>query len=151
MTRTSAGTRIRITATAPNTFDAAGYEANNTFEPLGKVENADGEFGKLFNLVTFEPLDEDGTEKLKGGSNEGNLNLQLALKETDSGQIIAETAAGSHEIYYFEIEFRNGRKRWFPALVMGFRERIGGRNDVTRAIMPLEITTVDGVGIVKSA
>ena len=151
MTRTSAGTLIRISAAAPNTFDEAGYGAVE-FTKIGKIETADGDFGRLYDLVTFEPLDSRGTEKLKGGYNEGNLTLQVALVETDGGQVIAEEAAGSDEPYYFEIEFKNGKKRWFPAIVMGFRERIGGRKDITRAMISLELTTDDNdVGIVKSA
>lgn len=146
--RTSAGTTIGITASAPATFNAAGYDAL-TFTAIGEVTDM-SELGRVYALVTHNPLGDRGTVKKKGSYNEGSMTLQLGLDADDAGQILAKTARNSDADYYFKITMQNGDIFYFPALVMGFVTGIGNVDSIAAATITLELTTsAGGVGIVE--
>ena len=67
--RTSAGTTLKVSASAPATFDKAGYSAL-TFTAVGEITDL-GEFGREYALVTHNPVGTRGTQKFKGSFNEG--------------------------------------------------------------------------------
>lgn len=146
--RSSAGTTLKIGASAPATFDAAGYAAL-TLTAVGEVVDL-GEFGREYNLISHNPIGSRGTVKLKGSFNEGQISVRLALDTDDSGQILAKAAALSDNDYSFCITTQNTDKYYFQAKVMGFKVSIGSVDGVTSATMTLEITTTSaGVGIVE--
>lgn len=146
---TSAGTVIAIWSGTPATFNKAGYNAlDASFLPIGEITNA-GEFGRVYQLVTHNPLATRGTRKFKGSFNEGTMNLQLALDTDDPGQVLGETALNDDDDYSFRVTMQNGDKYYFQAKVMSFPKNVGGVNDMTNATMQLELTTnAAGVGIV---
>lgn len=145
--RTSAGSSIAISASAPATFNEAGYAAL-TYADIGEVSNM-GEFSRVYQLVTWNPLSTRGTKKMKGSFNDGAMTLQLGLDNTDAGQAIAKAALDDDEPYSFEVTLQDGSVYYFQALVMGFPINIGDVNTVTSASITLEITTADdGTGIV---
>lgn len=147
--RSSAGTSLKISASAPATFDAAGYTAL-TFTTVGEVTDL-GEFGREFNLITHNPIGSRGTVKLKGSFNEGSINVQLGLDTDDAGQILAKAGALSDNDYSFVITTQNGDKYYFQAKVMSFKVGVGSVDSVTSATMTLELTTNSaGVGVVES-
>lgn len=143
----SAGSFISVSAAAPSTFDAAGYNALSWAE-VGEVSNL-GEFGGEDALVTFNPVKTRDTKKLKGARNAGSMALQIGLDESDAGQILMQEAADSTEDFYFRVTTQNGNKYFYPAKVMGWKVNVGGVGDVTMANTTLEITSNNGVGIVK--
>jgi hypothetical protein len=146
--RSSAGTTIGISATAPATFNVAGYDAV-AFTTIGEVTDL-GEFGRVYNLIKHNPIGNRGTVKLKGSYDEGQINMQLGLDTVDAGQVIAKAASLSDADYYFEIITQNGDKYWFPAKVMSFKVSVGGVDSVTSANIGLELTTAaGGVGVVE--
>jgi len=151
---TSAGSTLRVTASAPATFDESGYNTLFTSSPLpslvGEIEDY-GEFGREYNLVTFNPVDTRGTKKLKGSFNEGSIALTVGLDTDDAGQILMKTASDSDDDYYFMVTTQNGDRYFFAAKVMMFKNVLAGVDDITLANITLEITTNDaGVGIVES-
>lgn len=146
--RSSAGTSIGITSSAPATFNVAGYSAL-TFTNIGEVTDL-GEFGREYNLITHNPLGTRGTVKLKGSFNEGSISLQLGLDTDDAGQILAKTASQSDGDYSFKVTTQNGDDYYFQAKVMSFKVGVGSVDSVTTATINLEITTSStGVGVVE--
>lgn len=146
--RTSAGSTIKLSASAPATFDASGYNAL-TYTTVGEATDL-GEFGREFSLVTHIPVALRGTQKYKGSFNEGSLTIQLGLDTDDAGQILAKAAALSDNAYSFLITTQNADKYYFQARVMSFKVSVGGVDAMTSATMMVEITTSStGIGIVE--
>lgn len=146
--RTSAGTTIGVTASAPATFNSTGYDAL-TFTPVGEITDL-GEFGREYALVTFNPLGSRGTVKKKGSFNQGTITMQLGLDTDDAGQILLKTAHTSDSDYYFKITTQNGDIYYFAAQVMSFKTVIGSVDQITTATVMLELTTNSaGVGVVE--
>lgn len=136
MARTSAGTIISIGA-APATYDQAGFDAVSVDE-IGEVTDA-GEYGKVYNLVTHNPLATRGTQKFKGSYNNGSVTLQIAQDETDAGQIAATAAADSDDSFTIKVVKQNGAIDYFTAQVMSFTTSIGGVDSIEGGSIQLEI------------
>jgi hypothetical protein len=151
---TSAGTTLRVTATAPSTFDASGYNALFGASPapalVGEITDL-GEFGREFALVTHMPVGSRGTQKFKGSFNEGTMTLSLGLDTDDSGQIVMKTASLSDANFSFQVTTQSGDKYFFAAKVMSWKVGVGGVDSITTATATLELTTnAAGVGVVES-
>ena len=152
--RTSAGTTLRVTATAPATFNSAGYTTLFSTSPVpalvGEVTDL-GEFGREYALVTHMPVGNRGTQKFKGSFNEGTITLSLGLDTDDAGQIIMKAASISDNDYSFMVTTQNGDKYFFRAQIMSWKVGVGSVDSITTATATLEITTnAAGVGIVES-
>ena len=152
--RTSAGTTLRVTASAPATFNASGYNNLFTASPnpplVGEVTDL-GEFGREFALVTHNPVGTRGTQKFKGSFNEGTMTLSIGLDTDDAGQILMKAASLSDDDYSFMVTTQNGDKYYFQAKVMSWKVGVGSVDSITTATATLEITTNSaGVGIVES-
>jgi len=152
--RTSAGTTLRVTASAPATFNASGYNDLFTASPVpplvGEVTDL-GEFGREFALVTHNPVGTRGTQKFKGSFNEGTMTLSLGLDTDDAGQILMKAASLADDDYSFMVTTQNGDKYYFQGKVMSWKVGIGSVDSITTATATLEITTNSaGVGIVES-
>ena len=152
--RTSAGTTLRVTASAPTTFNSAGYTTLFSTSPVpalvGEVTDL-GEFGREYALVTHMPVGNRGTQKFKGSFNEGTITLSLGLDTDDAGQIIMKAASISDNDYSFMVTTQNGDKYFFRAQIMSWKVGVGSVDSITTATATLEITTnAAGVGIVES-
>lgn len=152
--RTSAGTTLKVTASAPATFDTSGYNTLFTASPVpatvGEITDL-GEFGREFALVTHNPVGTRGTQKFKGSFNEGTISLSLGLDTDDAGQIIMKAASLSDDNYSFMVTTQSGDRYFFAAKVMSFKVGVGSVDSITTATSTLELTTnAAGVGIVES-
>jgi len=152
--RTSAGTTLRVTASAPATFNSAGYTTLFSTSPVpalvGEVTDL-GEFGREYALVTHMPVGNRGTQKFKGSFNEGTITLSLGLDTDDAGQIIMKAASISDNDYSFMVTTQNGDKYFFRAQIMSWKVGVGSVDSITTATATLEITTnAAGVGIVEA-
>ncbi len=146
--RTSAGTTFGVSASAPATFNAAGYDAL-TFTPVGEVTDV-GEFGYEFALVIHNPIATRGTVKRKGSRNAGTIALQLGLDTDDAGQILLKAAANSDSDYYFKVADQKGDIYYFAGQVMSFKTVFGGVDQITSASVSIELTqSAGGVDIVE--
>lgn len=146
--RTTAGSTFKVSAANPATFNAAGYAAL-AWTAVGEVTDL-GEFGREYNKVTHNPVDNRGTVKKKGSFDEGTITLQLGLDTDDAGQIILKAAALSDNDYSFQVTTQNGDKYYCQAQVMSFKPNLGSVDNITAASVTLEITTsATGVGIVE--
>lgn len=134
--RTSAGTTIGIAA-APATYDLAGFDALS-FDLIGEVTDA-GEYGKVFNLVTHNPLADRKTKKYKGSYNNGSITLQLAIDESDVGQLAALAALESDASFSIAVTKQNGAIDYFTAQVMSFTTSVGSVDSIESGSIQLEI------------
>lgn len=147
---TSAGSTLHVVAngTAPSTFDGTGYAAL-TWVAVGEITDL-GEFGREYNLVTHNPINNRSTQKFKGSFNEGQMDLQLGLQTDDAGQIIMKGAALSDSAFSFKVTTQNGDVYYFRAMVMSWKVNVGNVDQITSASTTLELTTSGGgVGIVE--
>lgn len=147
---TVAGTIISISATAPATFDQAGYESTDmVFTAIGEITDG-GDHGREYALVTHMPIATRGVRKFKGSFNEGSKQIQLGLDNDDAGQVIAKAALLSDNDYSFKVAYQGGDIDYFQAKVMTFKKATGGVDTIRSASMTLELTTsTAGVGIVS--
>ena len=139
--KTSAGTKLYISAALPATEDAPGYAALSWTE-VAEVVNLP-EFGKTFALVTHNPLGDRKTYKRKGSYNEGSLAVQLARAPADAGQILALAALEVDTAYSFKVDLNDGVTTNtllnFPGLVMSYTANVGGVDSITGSSMTIEI------------
>lgn len=146
--RTSAGTTIGVSASAPATFNSVGYSAL-TFVNVGEVTDL-GEFGREYALVSHNPVGSRGTQKFKGSFNEGTMTLSIGLDTDDAGQVQMKAGSLSDSNYSFEVTTQNGDKYYFQAKVMSWKVSVGSVDSITTASCSLELTTsATGVGIVE--
>ena len=135
--RTSAGTTLKVSATAPATYNAAGFGAL-TFTEVSYVSDL-GEFGGEDNLVTFNPLSTRTTVKRKGSRNAGSISAEMARAKGDAGQNLIQAAAGSDLSYSFLVTIQDGTKFYFSAQTMSFVTSVGSVDDITMVSAQLEL------------
>lgn len=140
--KTSAGTTLGITASAPSTFDEAGFEAL-TFTTIGEITSMDGDIGRVYALVTHNPLATRATVKKKGSYNSGSVTIPLAIDREDAGQELALVARDSDANYSFAIKEQDDSFVYFRGIVMGFSVNYGGVDAITAGTITIEITADD--------
>jgi hypothetical protein len=146
--RTSAGTTLHVAVGSPANFTVSGYEALS-FVLVGEITNL-GEFGRVYALVTHNPIGSRGTVKKKGSFNEGQMALQLGSDIRDSGQQVMKAAANSDNDYSFKVTSQGLDKYYFQAQVMQWKLNFGSVDQITSASANLELTTSSaGVGILE--
>lgn len=139
---TSAGTTIAISAGNPASFNQAGFEALS-FTDIGEVTSVDGDVGRVYNLVTHNPLATRATQKYKGSYNSGSLTLPIAIDRADAGQIIVQAALVSDNDYSFKLTLQDGAVFYFKGKVMSFPVNAGGVDSITSGTITVEITADD--------
>lgn len=145
------GARLFLSST-PLANDTTAVDAITDFQALsittevGLIENV-GEFGKQFELVTFQAVGDGRTRKLKGPYNQGALALVVGQDLTDAGQAALKTIADSLDqlVYPFMITINGAAAQYdtvfFGGKVMSFRTTMGAANSVVRANINIEIDT----------
>ena len=135
--RTTAGSTLGISTTAPATYNDTGF-GGLTFDLIADITEF-GEFGRVYNLVTHNPIADRRTVKRKGSFNDGAITLQLGRDGTDLGQIAVDTASDSDDSAYFELTLQDGTILYFSAQVMGFTYNLGNVDSITAGAVTLEI------------
>jgi hypothetical protein len=103
MANTNKGRKFYVCATPqPTDLDLAAYEALTWVEVLhvGSV----GDMGMDTNVVTYDELATEVSQKQKGISNAGDPVIECARSASDPGQLVLRTAAGTKFIYAFKLE-----------------------------------------------
>lgn len=139
---TSAGTTLGISASAPPTFNEAGFEGLS-YTTIGEVTDIGGDIGRSYNLVTHNPLETRATRKYKGSYNAGSVTLQLAIDRADAGQILAKAALLSDADYSFCLTFQDGSITYFRGKVMSFPVNPASVDSITAGTITIEITADD--------
>ena len=134
---TSAGTKISIAAGVPATYTEAGFVAL-TYTDIGEVTEL-GEFGRSYNIVTFNPLGDRRTVKRKGSYNDGTIAAQMARVPSDAGQAILVAALASDESYSIKVTLQDGTIFFFTAQIASYTTNVGGVDQITSASVNIEI------------
>ncbi len=135
----SAGSTLAISAAAPVSEDAAGYNAL-TWTNIGEVTEL-GEVGATSNLLTHNPVADKITRKLKGARNYGSMNLSMARDTGDAGQTLLRAAAAADGLYSFRLTLQNGAKMYFRALTMSAVTNVSGVDSITALTANLELSS----------
>lgn len=111
MAQTNRGRKVYIAVTAPggttplacpSQLNQGQYEALDWTE-VGNVGSV-GESGMNENIVSYDELSTDVTQKQKGIANAGDPVIECARNPTDDGQIAMRAAAATRMIYAFKFE-----------------------------------------------
>ncbi|WP_018428217.1 hypothetical protein [Hoeflea sp. 108] len=103
MARTNKDRKVYICTTPqPGDLNQAAYEAL-TWVEVGNV-GAVGEAGTNTNIVSYDELSTDVTQKGKGISNAGDPTIECARNPTDLGQQALRAAAKTNFTYAFKFE-----------------------------------------------
>lgn len=142
---TAAGATLRVSSSlAADPKGQTEFEAL-TYTEVGEVTSWGDLPGRVYNLVTHNPLSSRATKKAKGNYNNGTMNPALAWDHTDAGQLILETARDSDDPIAVEAELDNGDKMYFEALVMSYQPNVPDGDGIVTASPTFEINEVDPV------
>jgi hypothetical protein len=150
------GARLYVGAVALVDIESAAdaiadFTALTVAAEVGLIENI-GEFGKVFDLVTFQAVADGRTYKLKGGYNPGNLQMTVASDMTDAGQamLFAYGNAADQNNYPFKIVLVGVDAAfdtvYFGGKVMSYRQQLGSVNNIIKAQVNIEINTPIFIG-----
>lgn len=123
------------------------YEIETMWTKVGEVTDF-GEFGREYVLIEHEPVDTRGTQKVKGGFNEGSFNFVMAEDLLDPGQDEMRTAADEDAQRPMKIELADDAlgasgstptTYKFDALIMSFVTQFGTRDTVVGATAQMEL------------
>jgi hypothetical protein len=145
------GTRLYIGDTPLANIEAAAdaiadFTSLTTAAEIGLIENM-GEFGKVFDLVTFQAIATGRMYKFKGGYNQGALDLVMASDVTDVGQALLYAYGNAQDQNTYPMKMvLNGADPAFDTVYFGvkiFSYRIvaGSVNNVMKANCKMEINT----------
>lgn len=131
------------------TVDTEQEFSAQSWTEVGLIESF-GEFGRQFDLATFQAVADGRTYKLKAGYNDGNIQFTLGQDLSDAGQLALKTAAEltTQANYGFRIEFNDAPSTlggpstvYFRGLAMSFRSQMGAANAVVRAQSSIEVNS----------
>lgn len=138
---TSAGTTFGISASAPATYDASGYAAL-TFTTVGEISDLGEIPSRIYELVTWQPINERGMRKAKGGYQIGSQTITIGIDPDDAGQTLLDSATSSDTVYSVKIANTNLGTIYARALIMGGPKSYGDVNTIATRQITLEYTIV---------
>jgi hypothetical protein len=138
----SAGTIIYISATAPSTFNQAGYEAIGDFSELGEALNIDG-FGPRWQTESNPRLKQTGTKKNKTSRDGGQMTIDLALDTDDAGQIKAKAGRDGTAAVSIKVTEPNGDDYYCQLLITQFDVMLGNNSSTQKAKLIGEVDCSD--------
>jgi hypothetical protein len=143
--QTMSGATVAISATLPESYDAAGYESTDiVWTTIGEIENF-GEHGVTANVSTFTAVADAVVKKFKGSKNYGTKNLMLGNLPSDAGQDIVDAAAESQNRYSLRVSYPLGagevtaEKQFFDVLVTKANYVDGAVDDVRKRSVDCEV------------
>jgi hypothetical protein len=144
------GTRLFISdAAIASTIETEREFSAQSWTEVGLITQF-GEYGRVYDLVTFQQVYDGRTFKLKGGYNDGQMTLTVGQDLSDDGQELLYNAANAatQDNWGFRIEFNDAPSSvggpstvFFRALPMSFRSTLGAVNAVFSATSMLEINS----------
>lgn len=138
---TTAGTSLKISLSAPATLDLAGYTTlYASMKTIGEVTDL-GDYDRVYNLVTSNPLSRRRTSKFKGTYDEGSTTIVYDIDPDDAGQQDLRTNSKLDDDAYFAITHQDGTVDFFSALVMGNPKTVGSADSVYMSSVGLEINS----------
>lgn len=126
----------------------AEFMAQNWVE-VGLIESF-GEFGRVFAPVNFQAIEDGRMYKLKGGYDDGDIQMTVGQDLSDAGQFILSTAAHSstQDNYGIRIELNDPDKVYggpsvylLRGLIMSYRSQMGSVNSVIKAMSSVSVNS----------
>lgn len=126
---------------------AGTWVTESTWIKVGEVTDF-GEFGREYVLIEHEPVDVRGTQKVKGGFNEGSFNFVMAEDLLDAGQDEMRIAVDEDAQRPMKIELDDDAlgasgstptTYKFDALIMSFVSQFGTRDTIVGATTQMEL------------
>ena len=140
-TQILATTTIAISASLPTTFDddvSTGYPSL-TYTAIGQVTDWSAG-GKVFNVVTSNPIAQRNTDKYKGTFNTGADSFSVNRDDDDAGQVIALAALASDNDYSFKITFSDATDDYYTGKIISFDTVAGGADSIVQRTIQVERT-----------
>jgi hypothetical protein len=135
---TVAGSVLAVSASAPATYDLAGYGASAmVYTAVGEITDLGGGYGRQYNTVSHAPISSAQVTQKKGGYTLPEISLTMAWDESDAGQDILRTAALDNSIVTIQITKQSGDIRYFTAQVSKFAEQFGTVDNVVQGMVSL--------------
>lgn len=132
---------------AKTTPFVAGDFTTQSWVQIGWVENM-GAFGDESASITFDAIEQQRTQKLKGTRNAGDMTVVCGIDYEDLGQIALREAEALPNNFAFKVLFNDmpaggtsGSIRYFIALVMTVREQLDTANNVMKLNTTLGINS----------
>ena len=138
-TQILATTTIAISASLPETFDddvSTGYPSL-TYTAIGEVTDWSAG-GKVFNVVTSNPIAQRNTDKYKGTVNNGADTFTVNRDDDDAGQVIVLAALASDNAYSFKITFSDATDDFYTGKVVSFDTVAGGADSIVQRTIQVE-------------
>ena len=113
---------------------------------IGLIDNI-GEFGKVHDMVSFQAVATGRTYKLKGGYNQGALQLTMGSDLSDAGQLLMYQYGNAQDqnTYPFRITLvgmASGYDNvYFGGKIFSYRQQLGSVNNIIKAQVNIEINT----------
>lgn len=125
MTSTNQGRKTYICTTPQAAdLDQTGFEAL-TFVMISNVGNI-GETGTADNILNYDTMDTEVTQKQKGVANAGDPTIEVSRKPTDTGQIAMRDAAATKFEYAFKFEHADSPDGILTNTIIYSRGVVGG-------------------------
>jgi hypothetical protein len=106
--QSTAGTKLYLSATRPDTFDAAGYASTDIiWTEVAEVETF-GNHGATATIIPFTNVANAVVQKLKGSKDYGVMDMMLGNVPSDAGQILLEAAMESNNKYSAKLVYPLG-------------------------------------------
>ena len=138
-TQILATTTIAISASLPETFNddvSTGYPSV-TYTAIGEVTDWSAG-GKVFNVVTSNPIAQRNTDKYKGTVNNGADTFTVNRDDDDAGQVIILAALASDNAYSFKITFSDATDDFYTGKVVSFDTVAGGADSIVQRTIQVE-------------
>lgn len=142
----TAGARLYI---GPATTTAASLSDFQTIPSFSWVEIQPvedlGEFGGEAEELTFKPVGDRSTRRLKGTPDYGSIDVILGRDPLDLGQAAAKLAFEDHRPYAIKVVLDDApvggtpTTFYFRAMVSAMRHQFGAENNITRTTLRLGI------------
>ena len=143
---TTAGAKIFISATLPETVNEAGFNDIVSWTKISRVTNFDT-IAQTFTRVPFNDVEMRETYTLKGTKDPVEFTVELGHVASDAGQQLVLEAFDSDNDYSFYIETQDGTKWYFLGKVMDTSLTLGDVNTVIgrTMVVALNSKTFDSV------
>lgn len=149
------GARLYTSATALTNIEGAAdaigdFQGLTIATEIGLIDNF-GELGRTFDTVPFQDVATGRTHKLRGGHNDGQMQITFGQDLSDAGQAAVKSqVAANQDTYPYKLTIEGGDGSYdtfyFGAKAMSFVTNLGAVNAALRATLRLEINTPIFIG-----
>lgn len=140
---TAAGSKLYLSDGATTASDSTTFAALTWLE-VGEITNL-GEFGKVYQDIATNTINQRQTKHAKGAFDEGVLNLTVYADPSDAGQAEALVALEDDAEWGIKITLNDGTTTpttiYYRGLVSSFRRTISDVNSMVTASIQIMLNT----------